>query len=417
MAADLPRRIPAKPRFKRWRGRRIAWRRRPRAPLASQDAWREGHDRRSATHRYHAGLRRWPRRTLLGAVALVVVAILLAIATVAYSFWRYHELNRIAVPNLSAVKAGSPFDVLIVGTTPLGGADSSHRRGGQSIASVILLARVDPKAHSLRLVAVPPAMEVPVPVGGSAPATRPIADALESGPGTLVETVASDLHVPITDYLALKVSGIGSVVGALGGIHLAFAFPVRDAFTGLSIDNTGCRLVSGSQAQALFQSRHLYYFAEGAWRADLRGASSVIAREAAVFASTVKSSGGILFDPVELNNLVSSIVANLTIDNKISERRLLSLADMFRGFSLGQLSEETLPTVEATLPSVHGRVTAPAIRADDEVIARFLSLGTTSPVSSLLRTVHVALAPGLSVGVDARFSNSTAHLSWNPTPC
>jgi hypothetical protein len=416
MAADLPRRLPTSPRLKRWRWRRLAWRRRPRAPLAAPDSWREGHDRRSATHRYHAGLRRWPRRTLFGALALVVVAILLAIATVAYSFWRYHELNRIAVSNLSAVKPDSPFDVLIVGTTPLGGVDSSHRHAAQSLATVILLARIDPKGDALRLVALPPQMEVRVPGNGSpASATRPIADALESGPGTLVEVIASDLHVPITDYLALKVSGVWSVVGALGGIHLDFVFPVRDAFTGLSIDKTGCQLVSGSQAQDLFQSRHLYYFAEGAWRADLRGASSVIARESAVFASAVKSSGGILFDPVELNNLISSAVANLTIDNKMSETRLLSLADTFRGFSPVQLSEEeTLPTVEATLPS--GRhVTAPAIRADDAVIARFLSLGTTSSPSSL--TVHVVLAPGLSVGNDARFSISTAHFSWNPTPC
>ncbi|MGB9112003.1 MAG: LCP family protein [Acidimicrobiales bacterium] len=415
MPADLPRRLPTNSRFRGWWQRRLAWRRRPTAPLTAPDAWREGHDRRSRGHRYHAGLRRWPRRVLIGTILLVVILILLGIATFAYAFWRYHELDRAAIPGLVSVPAGAPFDVLIVGTSPA--SDSRGRRNTRYLAAVILLARIDPKMHRVRLVAIPDQTEVTMTtVGSSVTVTRPIAEALESGPGSLVQTISTDFHVPITDYLSLKLSGVGSVVGALGGVHLEFANPVRDAFSGLSIDRSGCLLVSGSQAEALFESRHLYYFANGAWRADLRGTSSSIAREDAVFAATVTSTGGIVFDPVELNNLVSAVVGNLTVDKTLSESKLLSLAETFRGFSRTQLSETTLPTVAAKLGTSQ-RVTAPSTRADDIVLARLLTVGTTSSTASLLPKVHVALAAGLSVLPGAPIVDETTHVTWNPTPC
>lgn len=417
MRTDLPRRPPASSRFRRWWQRRLAWRRPPTAPLAAPDSWREGHGRRSRIHRYHAGLRRWPRRALIGVVALVLVVILLGVAAFAYAFWRYHELDRVDVSNLVPERPGSPFDVLIVGTTPANEVASAHRHTTKLLATFILLARVDPRSHEIRLVAIPPQTEVAMAAGGSpASETRPISEALEGGPGIFVQTVVTDFHVPITDYLALKVSGIRSVVGALGGIHLDFAYPLRDAFTGLSIDTTGCQLVSGAQAQALFESRHLYYFANGAWRADLRAMSSAIAREDAVFAATITSTGGIVFDPVELNNLVSSVVANLTVDHAISESGLLSLAETFRGFSRAQLASVTLPAVKARSRTGAG-VTAPATRADDTIIARFLSFGTATSASSLLRSVHIAVPSGLTLPAKTSFVDATVHLSWNPKPC
>ncbi len=348
---------------------------------------------------------------------LVVIVILLGIATFAYAFWRYHELDRTAVPGLVSAHAGAPFDVLIVGATPVSDAVSRDRRGTNYLAEVILLARIDPKNHGVRVVAIPDETDVAITrVGSSATVTRPIAEALESGPGTLVQTISVDFHVRITDYLSLKLSGVGSVIGALGGIHLDFTHPVRDAFSGLSIDRSGCQLVSGSQAEALFESEHLYYFANGAWRADLRGTSSAIAREDTVFAATVTSTGGIVFDPVELNNLVSAVVTNLTVDRALSESKLLSLAETFRGFSRTQLSETTLPTVAAKSRTGQ-RVAAPLPHADDIVLARLLTVGTTASTASLLREVHVAMPSGLSVLPNAPIVDETAHLAWNPKPC
>ena len=365
-----------------------------------------GHDRGSRHHRYRAGLRRWPRRTLIGVLALLVVLILLAIATFTYAFWRYHELDRTAVSGLVAVHPGAPFDVLIVGATAARSTASENQRGAKQLASVILLARVDPKSHDVRIVAVPPDTEVAIANASAPIKTGPIDEALEAGPGPLVQTIEAAFHVPITDYVALELAGVGSVVGALGGIHLDFAYPVRDEYTGLSIDKSGCQLVSGSQTQALFQSQHLYYFANGAWRADLRGTPSVIARESAIFAATVTSTGGIGFDPVELNNFVSAAVANLTIDNVLSESKLLSLAETFRGFSPSQLASRGLPMVEARSSS--GRtVLAPAAAADDSVLRQLLALGTIPSGSSLIRRVHVVVPAGLSVPSHAPLVDET----------
>jgi anionic cell wall polymer biosynthesis LytR-Cps2A-Psr (LCP) family protein len=420
MPPDLPRRMPSTPRLRRWWQRRVAWHRRPTAPVSAPDAWRDDRDRRGRGHRYRSGLRRWPRRTLIGLVALLILAVLLSVATFAYAFWRYHELRRVTVPGIVSVRAGSPFNVLIVGTSPLGAAGGGrdhHRPSGRQLAEVLMLARVDPKTHVIAMIAIPPETTVSIPssVGGAA-TTGPIDTALERGPGSLVQTIDTNFAVPTNDYLSLKLSGVHSVVSALGGIHLALAYPVRDDFSALSIERSGCRVVSGAQAQALFDSRHLYYFAEGSWRADLKGTSSEIARQDAVFAATITSTGGILFDPVELNNLVSSVVANLTIDNAISESRLLSLAETFRGFSRVQLSPRTLPTVSART-SDGRRVVAPDVRPDATMIARFLSLGTTSSPAQILRAVHLRLARGLTVAAGAPRVDETLHAAWNPSPC
>ncbi|MGA8295771.1 MAG: LCP family protein [Acidimicrobiales bacterium] len=354
-------------------------------------------------------------------VVLVVLAILLGVATFVYAFFRYHELDRTHVTGLVSARAGAAFDVLVVGTSPVGASNSrAHNSGASSsklTASVILLARIDPQTHEIRMIAVPPQTEVAVanPAGGAS-STLPIADTLETGPGTLVRTITSDFDVPVTDYLSLKAAGVGPIVSALGGIHLDFAYPVRDAFTGLSVNKSGCQRVSGSQAQSLFDSRHLYYFARGAWRADLGGTSSAMGRENSVFAATVTSSGGIGFDPVELNNLVSSAVANLTIDNGISEGKLLSLAETFRGFSRAQLAPVAFPVIEARTRDDRG-IAVPDPHADDAVLARFLSLGTTSSVPEMLHDIHVGLPPGVSVSSGAPVIDKPTPAPWNPTTC
>ena len=399
MSVDLPARIPPLRRGGPLR-RRLAWRRRGGI-----------HTPTRTLRRGRSPRRRWPRRALVGLLALVVLLIVASIGTVVYARWRFDQIHRAHVSGLAPLKSNEPFDVLLVGTT------------GTRALETIVVGRVDPETRGVRLLTIP--RETYVDVAGRQPSAsgpQPISAAFRAGPSVLVETIAQSFHIPITYYVDVNFSQVNRIVDALGGIHLQFAYPVRDSYSGLNVTRTGCDLIDGSQARGLVESTHLYYFAGGSWRADPGTEASIIQREDAFYGAVASSTKSVVTNPIALNNLVAATTADLTIDATVSETKALYLGQLFRGLTASELKTRTLPVISFTARG-GASVLAPAPLPDQRMIERFLSYGKHGTSASNHANLGNHSSSALTTIPGSPKANSTNVIynktpePWNPVPC
>ena len=241
-------------------------------------------------------VRRWPKRAFIAIGSLLLVFILACVAVVLYVNYRLDQVKTASCATCVAAAAGQPFNVLLIGSDSRAFVDnsteadqfgSSAAQGGQR-SDVIIVARVVPATHQVMMMSIPRDLWVNIP--GSVPdvsGMNRINAAFNNGPNLLVETIEKDLGIPINDFAEINFPGFQGMVGSLGGIYLNFSVPVKDAYSGLNIAKTGCQLVSGAQALALVRSRHLYYYENGTWNADVQSDFSRIQRQDVFFRAMI----------------------------------------------------------------------------------------------------------------------------------
>ncbi len=161
------------------------------------------------------------------------------------------------------------------------------------------MARVVPATHQVLLMSIPRDLWVNIP--GNVPdisGMNRINSAFNNGPSLLVQTIEDDLGIPINDFAEINFPGLEGMVNSLGGIYLDFSMPVKDSYSGLNITKTGCQLVNGTQALALVRSRHLFYFQNGTWNADVQSDFSRIQRQDVFFRAMITRSHQKITDPL-----------------------------------------------------------------------------------------------------------------------
>jgi LCP family protein required for cell wall assembly len=334
------------------------------------------------------------RAVVIGFASLVVLAGLIVGGALLYARWRYDQIPKISVPGLTPRVANQPFNVLLVGSDSRQFVDTTQEQQqfGSAAAQtgqrsdVVIVARIVPALHEIKMLSIPRDTYVNIPggVSGTSGPNR-INAAFNSGPALLVQTVENSFHIPLSDYAEVNFPGFSGIVDALGGIHLDFAYPVRDAYSGLHITTTGCQLVMGAQALALVRSRHLEYEKNGYWEDDPGSDWSRIQRQDAFFRALAPKLKGVATSPAGLNDLVGALTKNVVIDKSLTEGALLSIAQSLHGASAASLGTETLPTVPYTT-SAGDDVLLPASVPDATMIGQFLAFGGSSPTESAMST-------------------------------
>jgi LCP family protein required for cell wall assembly len=224
--------------------------------------------------------------------------------------------------------------------------------------------------------------------------------AFNNGPSLLAQTIEQDLGVTINDVAEINFPGFQGMVSSLGGIYLDFPFPVKDAYSGLNITKTGCQLVEGAQALALVRSRHLFYYENGTWNADVQSDFSRIQRQDVFFRALIARMHQKDLDPLSLNAFVGSVTADVTVDSGF-KGKLLGLAEEFRSVSGSGLKTETLPTTEFT-NSYGEDVLQAAQPYAGSMIKSFLAFGsnTGSKSKSSTTTTTSTTIPASSIHVE-----------------
>jgi LCP family protein required for cell wall assembly len=383
---------------------------------------------------------RW-RRRLLGAFAAVLVAVPAAAgASWWYVNYKLDQAHRVAIGKgiLKQSKPGAPFNVLLIGSDSRSfvKGSQSNRFGSGSVVTgqrsdVIIIARVVPATKRIYMLSIPRDTWVNIP--GHVPyisGMNRINAAFNNGPGLLIRTLRADFGIPIEHFAEVNFSGFQSMVQAVGGIRIDFPYPVEDSYTGLSIQHTGCQLISGGNALAFVRSRHLYYKQNGVWQPDYGSDWSRIRRQDVFFHALLDQVKAKQLDLPAMTSLLSAVVKNLTIDSTWSNTDLIRLAWDFRHASTGAIHTEVLPTVPDVLPS-GADVLLEAQPYDRQMVAKFLAIG--EPHHAAATTTTTTTSPGGSTSSTSSTSTSTTTTTttsppssvvfdtqaepWNGTPC
>ncbi len=301
--------------------------------------------------------RRWPKRLLITTIVLVVLAGGLVGGSYVYANYRFHQIKKIHAKHLTAQPKtpGQPENILVVGSDSRSFVKNTTQKQafGTSTSSqrsdVTMIVRLVPATKQVWILSVPRDLWVTIPSGSLAGMNR-INAAFNTGPDTLIQTIETDLHVPINHYVAVNFTGLQSMVTAIGGVTMDFSTPVKDAYSGLNVTQTGCQLVPGPTALELVRARHLYYMTQTTdeWKYDGLSDFSRIQRQDAFFRATLAKLNGVKFNPFTINSFLGAAVKNLTIDDTLTLGDLTTLAQTFHGLPSTSLHTETLPTTSFT---------------------------------------------------------------------
>ena len=351
---------------------------------------REAHkNERKEAKRAH----RWRRRSIWALCIIVLLTAVGAGGIYLYARYRYDQIKKIHSRHLVVQSADplQPFNVLLVGSdsrafvgnnqTLSNEVGNEGNAGGQR-SDVTIVARFDPAAKTATLLSIPRDLWVHIPgnVNGISGMNR-INAAFDSGPDLLVQTIEQDLGIKINHYVAVNFPGFSDMVNALGGITMDFPTPVKDAFTGLDVTQTGCQTINGVTALQLVRARHLYYLnSEGYWEGDGLSDFSRIQRQDAFFRAVLaKINASIsITSPLTINSFIGASVGNLTIDDTLTEGDIYHLAQDFRGLSSTHLITETLP-VTSLVTDGGADVLLAAQPYAQNMIDAFNAIGTTPP--------------------------------------
>lgn len=295
--------------------------------------------------------RTWPQRLLIGLNVLVVLACFSAAAGLGYVRTKVNNLQRISLGAVLSTPdndadVGEPVNILLVGTDSEEGLDADDPRmqdrdGGQRSDTIMLL-RLDPGNATARLLSFP--RDLWLTLGDTGTKAKINAALPFGGPDLLINTIQSNFDVPVNHYVQVDFMQFQGLVDAVDGVDIPFDKPVRDEWTGLSIEEPGCVRLKGTQALDYVRSRHLEYYEDGEWYEDPSADLSRIRRQQdfirrALQRAVVKGAR----NPFTLDSIVNVALKSVTVDDQLSPQDIIALARKFRSFDPANLELNPMP--------------------------------------------------------------------------
>ena len=343
--------------------------------------------------------RAWRHRSVKVVVVLLVVGLVASVAGAGWFVYRYNQVERVGVDNLSEASEG-PQNFLLVGSDSRafveGDADTQSfgtaEEVGDPRADTILLVRTFPDTDRVAMVSFP--RDLYLPIAGTGGEDR-INVAVQGGADRLVATISENFGIPIHRFAQIDFEGFQGLVDAIGGVTIPFPTPVRDWDreknlnpTGLDIPNPGCVRLNGGQALAYVRARHFEQLIEGTWQADPACDLNRIQRQQDFIRRTFHQtlSKGLL-DPRRIDKLLTVAIQNVTLDDSLGWGDLGDLIGEFRSLTPDSLQSYVLPTSPETTASG-----AQVLRLDGaaaEPIFDVFRGKTDEPATTLASTIRV----------------------------
>ena len=295
---------------------------------------------------------RWVRWALVGtgAVVLLVVAALVADYIYLGSLVSHTKVNYEQAP-------GASENILLVGSTdrcapgmkvnPAYGTCSGGVTGVNS--DIVMVVHLDPSTHKVTLLSIPRDLFVP---NARTTGANKIDASLYQGPSQLAAAVEEDFAIPISHYVELNFDTFADVVNALGGIDMYFPRRVYDAESGLNIERPGCYHLDGVHALQVVRARHLQYQQPGDgsdphfWTQEVQSDLARIRRThefLRIVAAKLASEG--IDNPIQDQNLATSVLPDLTVDDNFSESHMVSLASAWASTNITSVPQLTYPVI------------------------------------------------------------------------
>jgi LCP family protein required for cell wall assembly len=351
--------------------------------------------RKRRRRRGRHSLPRWRyyvRRTVAAMVVLALLCGLTVGAALGYARYQFDRVNKVQLSHLRVLtpaqhaKPDTSENILIVGNnTRIGqteGFFGTVQQDGGARSDVTMVLHLDPATGAATLLSIPRDLFIPLPPHSMSGAVGKIDASLNDGANNLIAAVTGSLGIPIDHYVEIDFDGFQNVINAIGGIQMDFPMPLRDSLSGLNITQPGCQLLTGAQALAVVRARHLEYYTGGQWNYDPLSDLSRIRRDQAflkVLVNTIKAKG--LNNPIRAEQVLNSLVKDITIDSGFSESSMISLGTEYRNITPSTVPTLTLPVTVVNSYNFgagnFGDVDFPTQPQDAQVVAQFL--GTPPP--------------------------------------
>ena len=318
-------------------------------PSPSELGWGGAPRQRAGTYeRRHPMGRRWPRRVLILANAMVALTIIGTASAYGYVSWRLGQIHKTKLHSLAAKHGGNSaaFTMLIVGSdsrAALTGPDNQQFGGAANVggqrSDTILVARVVPATKQIMLMSIPRDLWVNIPGQGM----QRINTAFGSGPDLLVKTIETDLGIPINHYVEVNFDSFREISNAVGGIKVYFPTPAKDDYSLLSIPTPGCYSLKGDQALAFVRARHYEYYQNGSWHFEALSDLARVQRQQVFVKRLLKKAETEYTNPIAINDIIAGLVKNLTVDSTFSTSLMLDLARDFSSINAAAIPSLTMP--------------------------------------------------------------------------
>ncbi|MCI0679308.1 MAG: LCP family protein [Actinobacteria bacterium] len=242
--------------------------------------------------------------------------------------------------------SGGDLTFLILGSDTREGLDDLENFGafGGARGDVVILVRVDSETSTAQMLSIPRDLWVEIPGHGE---NRINAAYALGGSSLMVETIRENLNVEINHYVEIDFVGFQALVDELGGIEIAFPYPARDTNSGLDVE-AGTQVLDGEMALAYARSRHYQEYKDGSWVSVDANDIGRTARQQEVIRAIVaelKSPSSI----AEAGEIAGALARHMTIDTRLAEASVATLAWDYRGILLGGIDGVTLPTEGRTI--------------------------------------------------------------------
>lgn len=329
--------------------------------------WRNrGRGRRVDDEAGEERLRRtWPQR-LLVLFNVGVIAVALGMAwTLRYSYVQAASVERVQLGGSLTPRQEGPeiggdvFNVLIVGYDSDAGLAEDDpirlERNGERFSDVILIAHIDEPEGTATLMSVPRDLWLPI-AGLDREAKINFAFGV-GGPGVLIDTIETELDIPIHHYMAIDFAGFQGLVEVVGTVDVFFEQPARDwnarpvsgpprTQTGFEID-AGCHALDPPTALAYVRSRYYQVQLEdGSWvdSVPLSDLGRMERQQDFVKRLIQRAIDLGARNPFVLADLVDAGLDHVTIDQELTPQIILDVGRTFRDFEPGQLQTYSFPT-------------------------------------------------------------------------
>lgn len=388
--------------------------------------------RRRSAHRY--------RRRVVAIVGVVLVVLL---AFLGGSYWylsyRYGQIHKVTVSDLTPSVSGQPINLLVIGSDSRSGLTGSMaaQAGASQVtgqrSDVDQIWHLDPGAGTVQIISIP--RDTLVSMGTLANQEgrfNRINTAYGNGPAPLVNLIQSNFGIPINHVIQVSFDGFVGATNALGGVWMNFPYPAQDAYSGLNITKPGCQLLDGTQALAVARSRHFEYEVNGQWLSDGTSDFGRIHRQGTFLRSLVDAAKSKV-SPFTLNAFLGSLPAGVTLDSSMSLLDVLDLGYHFHSLDPATISTQTLPTTSIGAVDPWGDVLFVDQPAAQQMLVsvfgtQLMTPSTPPPNTSLesvppptiTPTTQPPTAPPSSAGgapAAAPTATTTTLPPFDPTPC
>ena len=364
----------------------------------------------------------WPQRLIFGFNIVVAVGLLIGGGALVYANQRVTDRKVVTIQPSGAASTDGAMSAEELDDIPEGdlstknflitGRDNNEcvdsdskygktvegRTGYAGLTDTIMIIRVNPKENQAAVLSFPRDLYVRIAKSDSRnrinTAFRP------NEPQRLVDTIMTNFGVSVDHYIAVDFCAFKTIVNAVGGVSIPFAYAARDKNTMFQVKEPGCAKLDGDAALAYVRSRHYAYFdpKKNKWVGDPSGDWGRIARQQDFLRRVLRAAldKGVT-NPSVANELLGAALDNVVTDDNLSPLNMLQLARAMRNVSEKDVRTYT---VDGVMKRIGGQsVIEPTINNDTMKAILGIFRGDTSISEGNKQIGQVDAAVGSTRGV------------------